>query len=118
MYAVFETGGQQFKVKVGDALKIDRIEGEVGQDLNFDKVLLLKTEEGCVLGSPYLAGVRVRTKILAQDRHRKVLVFKYKRRKGYQKLRGHRQHFTKVRITEIGEQGKTQDTAAPSDNTA
>lgn len=101
MYAVIETGGQQFKVKEGDAVKIEKIEGEVGQKVNFEKILMVQTGEKVQLGSPYVQGAMVESEILAQQRHRKVIVFKYKRRQGYQKLQGHKQHFTKIRITKI-----------------
>ncbi len=101
MYAVIETGGQQYKIKQGDTLKIEKIPAEVGNTIKFDKVLLVNTGEQCVVGSPYLKDVSVESEVLMQDRHRKVIVFKYKRRKGYQKKRGHRQHFTKVRILKI-----------------
>ena len=102
MYAVIETGGQQFKVKVGDTLKIEKIEGDVGQTVNFDKILLVQSDDAVKIGSPYVEGASVQSQILAQQRHRKVIVYKYKRRKGYDKKRGHRQYFTKVRITNIG----------------
>ncbi len=101
MYAVIETGGQQFKIKEGDALKVDKIEGEVGQTVKFDKVLMVKTDAETRLGGPYVAGAVVESEILLQDRHPKVIIYKYRRRKGYQKKMGHRQHFTKVRITKI-----------------
>jgi len=101
MYAVVEMGGQQFKVKEGDAVKVEKIEGDEGQSVSFDKILLIMSESGNKIGTPYVEGASVEGQILAQARHRKVLVFKYKRRKGYQKLQGHRQRFTKIRITKI-----------------
>jgi large subunit ribosomal protein L21 len=101
MYAVIETGGQQFKAKVGDTLKIEKIEGEVGQTINFDKVLMVRTDDACKMGAPYVEGAALRGEILAQDRHPKVLILKYKRRKGYMKKNGHRQPYTKIRVTGI-----------------
>jgi len=101
MYAVIVTGGQQFKVNVGDTLKVEKIEGDVGQPVNFEKILMIQSDSGMKIGAPYVEGASVESQILAQARHRKVVVFKYKRRKGYQQLQGHRQHFTKVRITKI-----------------
>ncbi len=101
MYAVIETGGQQYKIKEGDTLKIEKVPAEIGNTIKFDKVLLVNTGEKCRIGNPYVKDVTVESEVLLQDRHRKVIVFKYKRRKGYQKKRGHRQHFTKVRILKI-----------------
>jgi len=101
MYAVIETGGQQYKVKEGDALKIEKIDGDVGSKCKFEKVLVLTSDKGTKIGKPYLAGASVEGEILIQDRLPKIIVFKYKRRKGYQKKAGHRQFFTKVRITKI-----------------
>ena len=101
MYAVIETGGQQYKIKEGDTLKIEKVPAEVGNTIKFDKVLMVNTGEQCLIGNPYLKDATVESEVLMQDRHRKVIVFKYKRRKGYQKKRGHRQHFTKVRILKI-----------------
>ncbi|MCZ7585100.1 MAG: 50S ribosomal protein L21 [Deltaproteobacteria bacterium] len=101
MYAVIETGGQQYKVKEGDTLKVERLDGDVGSKLTFDKILVIGDEGDTKLGRPYVDGARVESEIVAQDRHRKVIVFKYRRRKGYQKKQGHRQPFTKVRITKV-----------------
>jgi large subunit ribosomal protein L21 len=101
MFAVVVMGGQQYKVKEGDAVKVEKIDGDSGNAVRFDKILLIGTESGNKVGTPYVEGASVEGEILAQARHRKVLVFKYKRRKGYEKMHGHRQHFTKIRITKI-----------------
>ncbi|MCC6158106.1 MAG: 50S ribosomal protein L21 [Deltaproteobacteria bacterium] len=101
MYAVFVTGGQQFKAKVGDTLKIEKIEGEVGQTVNFDQVLMVRSDDACRIGAPFVNGAKVESEILEQERRPKVYVVKYKRRKGYQKKNGHRQYYTKIRVKSI-----------------
>ena len=101
MYAVIETGGQQFKVAAGETLKVEKLEGDVGSEVILDKILMVKTDDGVKVGNPYLEGAQVKAEIVDQDRDKKVIVFKYKRRKGYKKMRGHRQHFTKIKISTI-----------------
>ncbi len=101
MYAVVVTGGKQHRVREGDLVQIEKIEGEVGAKVSFDRVLMLGGEGETKIGAPQVEGARVDAEILRQGRLRKVLVFKKKRRKNYRRLYGHRQPFTQLRITGI-----------------
>ena len=101
MYAVVETGGKQYKVKSGDTLRVEKLEGDIGSEITLDKVLLAGTGDKVKTGAPYVKGATVAAKIVEQHRTRKVIVFKYKRRKGYRVKRGHRQHYTALRIGDI-----------------
>ena len=101
MYAVIETGGKQYKVSKGDILKIEKLNVEEGQDVNFDKVLLYSNGDELQIGKPLLENVLVSGKVLAHGKGKKIIVFKYKPKKNYRKKKGHRQLFTKVRIEEI-----------------
>ena len=102
MYAVIETGGKQYRVQTGDEFCVERLTGEVGDEVVLDRVLMLGDENGAKFGTPFVDGANVKVEILAQDRDKKILVFKYKSKKNYRRLRGHRQYFTKVRVREIG----------------
>ena len=105
MYAIVESGGKQYRVTEGDVVRIEKMEGEPGQEILLDKILLVGSgEEGVRVGTPFLEDVRVRAEILAQRRGPKVLVFKFKRRKNHRKKQGHRQDYTGIRIKAI-EQG-------------
>ncbi|MCU0470615.1 MAG: 50S ribosomal protein L21 [Arcicella sp.] len=101
MYAIVEIAGQQFKVEKDRYLYTHRLAGEEGAELVFDKVLLVDNDGDIQVGVPTVAGAKVSGKILAHVRGEKVLVFKKKRRKGYQKQNGHRQDLTKVLIEGI-----------------
>ncbi len=101
MYAVLSTGGKQYKVEEGDVVRIEKIPGEVGTPVSFDKVLMLSNGEKVRVGTPLLEGISVNGHIIEQDKTRKILVFKYKRRKHYRRKQGHRQPFTAVKIDRI-----------------
>jgi len=101
MYAIVDIQGQQFKVEKDQKVYVHRLEGEEGISVSFDKVLLIDNEGKVAVGAPSLKGASVSAKILSHVRGDKVLVFKKKRRKGYQKLNGHRQNFTQIQIEEI-----------------
>jgi large subunit ribosomal protein L21 len=101
MYAVIESGGKQHRVAPGEAVTLEKLAGEVGDAISFDKVLLTSDGENISVGKPYLENVTVEGHITRQARHRKIVVFKYKRRKNYRRKRGHRQHFTLVQIDDI-----------------
>ncbi len=102
MYAIIETGGKQFKVTEGDVIRCDLLEGEVGKNVTFDRVVLASNGgEKVTLGSPLVKGASVTGKVLRQDKDRKILVFKYKPKKRVRKLTGHRQRFAEVQITKI-----------------
>lgn len=100
MYAVIKTAGKQYKVTEGQVLRLPLVDGEVGADIKFDEVLHLGGDNP-VLGSPVVPKASVSAKIVRHGRDRKILVYKFRRRKGYEKLRGHRQDFTEVRIENI-----------------
>lgn len=102
MYAVVNSGGKQYKVQEGDVLRVERLDGQVGDAVDFDRVLLFNDGESVQVGQPLLEDVKVRGQIVAQDKAKKIIVFKYKRRKGYRRTQGHRQPFTAVRIDRIG----------------
>ena len=100
MYAVIKTGGKQYKVTEGEFLKVEKLEGEVGDSIEFAEVLMVGGEK-IVVGAPLVAGASVTAKIAVQGKDKKVLVFKSKRRKDSRKLRGHRQHRTVLKIEKI-----------------
>ena len=102
MYAVIETGGRQFRAQVGDKFRVERLKGETSTEIIFDKVLAVGGEgTETRFGNPYVLGARVTGEIVKQARADKVLVFKYKSKKNYRKMRGHRQYFTEVVIRNI-----------------
>lgn len=101
MYAVFTSGGKQYRAAVGDVVQVERLEGEVGETLTLDDVLLVGGEAEVKVGRPRLEGASLKCEIVGQGRHRKIIVFKQKRRKGYRKKQGHRQYFTALRVKEI-----------------
>jgi len=100
MYAVIRTGGKQYRVAEGDVLRIEKITGDVGSEITFNEVLLLGGTEAPKIGQPMLGGAKVVAKILAQDKHRKVLHFR-KEKEGWTRRRGHRQPYTEVKVTSI-----------------
>ncbi len=100
MYAVIQTGGKQYKVAKGDRLRVEKLLGNPGDVITFDQVLLVGGET-MKLGQPTVAGAKVEAKITAQDRDKKIIVFKFRRRKNYRRKNGHRQPFTALEITEI-----------------
>jgi large subunit ribosomal protein L21 len=102
MYAIVDIAGQQFKVEKDSKLYVHRLEGKEGSKVSFDKVLLVDDKGKVSVGTPNVAGVSVSAKIVSHLRDDKVLVFKKKRRKGYQKLNGHRQDITEIVIEGIG----------------
>jgi len=101
MYAIVEISGQQFKVNKDQKIYVHRQEGEVGDKLKFDKVFLIDNNDGIKVGAPVVDGASVNASIVSHVRGDKVLVFKKKRRKSYQKLNGHRQDFTQLLIEDI-----------------
>jgi len=100
MYAVIRTGGKQYRVSEGDVLRIEKIAGDVGADVTFDEVLLVGGSDSPKVGQPTVQGAKVMGKILAQDKHRKVLHFR-KEKEGWTRRRGHRQPYTEVKVTSI-----------------
>ena len=101
MYAVIETGGKQHKVTVGEVLKVEKIEAEVGAFVEFD-VLMVQNDSGAAkVGTPKL-DIKAKAEVLAQDKYKKIIVYKYKAKKNSRRKKGHRQPFTSVKITAIG----------------
>lgn len=100
MYAVIKTGGKQYKVAEGEFLKVEKLEGEIGDSIEFAEILMIGGAK-TVVGAPLVAGASVTAKIAVQGKGKKVLVFKSKRRKDSRKLRGHRQHLTVLKIEKI-----------------
>lgn len=102
MYAIVATGGKQYKVEEGQVLRVEKLSGDVGDEITFDKVLMVSDGEKVEIGQPELDNVAVRGHIVSQGKSKKILVFKYKRRKRYRLKQGHRQQFTAVKIDSIG----------------
>lgn len=101
MYAVVATGGKQYRVQEGDVLRMEKIVGNVGDPVSFDRVLLISDGQNLIVGRPVVEQASVKARIVEQDRSKKIIVFKYKRRKGYRRKQGHRQDYTAVRIDNI-----------------
>ena len=101
MYAVIKTGGKQYRVAAGEKLKIEQIPADVGAEINLDQILMVGEGESVKIGTPLLSGASVKATVLAQGRHKKVTIFKMRRRKHYQKHQGHRQNLTEIRIDGI-----------------
>lgn len=101
MYAIVDIAGQQFKVIKDQKVYVHRLDAEEGTDMEFAKVLLINNEGKVQVGNPVVEGAKIAAKVLTHLRGDKVLVFKKKRRKGYQKLNGHRQNFTQIQIQDI-----------------
>ena len=101
MYAIMASGGKQYRVQEGDVLRLEKIDGDVGASVSFDQVLMVSDGEEVQLGRPVLEGATVHAHIVEQDKAKKIIVFKYKRRKRYRRKQGHRQPYTAVRIDRI-----------------
>jgi large subunit ribosomal protein L21 len=101
MYAVIKTGGKQHRVSEGDVLKIEKLEGQKGDTIVFEEVLLVSKEDQTRVGTPIVEGAKVVGEIVHQGKGPKIIIFKKKRRKGFLKKTGHRQLLTEVRIKEI-----------------
>lgn len=101
MYAVVETGGKQYRVSVGDAVFVEKLDVQEGDEVVLDKVLLVNSEGETQVGQPYLEGAAVVAKAVKQGKQKKIVVFKYKPKKNYRKKQGHRQPYTKLMIESI-----------------
>jgi large subunit ribosomal protein L21 len=113
MFAVFKTGGKQYRVGADDLLKVDKIKGEPGEIVEFGDVLLVGGES-ITLGAPTIAGATIAAEVIEQGRGPKIIAFKKRRRKNSRRKRGHRQEFTLVRITEILTDGRKPSKTARS----
>ncbi|MBK8228821.1 MAG: 50S ribosomal protein L21 [Flavobacteriales bacterium] len=114
MYAIVNIAGQQYKVEQAQKLKVHRLEAEEGKHLELDNVLLVSDGKTVSVGTPTVEGVRIAAKVLSHGKGDKVLVFKKKRRKGYQKLNGHRQYLTEIWIEAILGKGEKFDASKSS----
>jgi large subunit ribosomal protein L21 len=102
MYAIIEEGSHQFRIREGDRIRIDRRDGEAGDELVFPKVLLISAEDGSpIIGAPTVDGAQVTGKIVNQFRAKKIIIQKFRRRKNVRRKNGHRQPFTVVKITAL-----------------
>ena len=101
MYAVIITGGKQYRVQVGEKLKVEKLSVEAGSELVLDQVLMVSNNDQVSVGSPLPSGAKVNATVLSQGRHDKIRIFKMRRRKHYQKHQGHRQYYTEIQITGI-----------------
>ncbi|MCL2235047.1 MAG: 50S ribosomal protein L21 [Defluviitaleaceae bacterium] len=100
MYAIIETGGKQYKIAVGDTIKVEKLEAEAGGKFTFDTVMFV-SGDACKIGAPYVNGATVTAAVLEQGKHKKVHAFKYKSKKGYKRKVGHRQPYTALKIEAI-----------------
>ena len=101
MYAVIATGGKQYKVTEGSMIKVEKLAVEAGTAYAFDKVLVVSDDNGVKVGAPYVEGAKVNATVIGDGKAKKVIIYKYKPKKGFHKKKGHRQPFTKVKIDAI-----------------
>jgi large subunit ribosomal protein L21 len=101
MYAVVKSGGKQYKVQEGETFQVEKLPGEVGAEITFDDVLMFSDGENVQVGTPVLDNVTVKGTVVAQGQAKKIIVFKYKRRKRYRRKQGHRQQFTAIKVDSI-----------------
>ncbi len=102
MYAVIETGGKQYRVQPGDTLVVERLDAPVGSRVELDRVLMVVPDSGPPLvGRPLVAGARVRARVVAQEKGRKIIVFKFKAKVRYRRKQGHRQRYTRLAVEDI-----------------
>lgn len=101
MYAVLKTGGKQYKVSEGDVIFVEKLEADVDSTIELTEVLAVADDNGLNVGSPMVEGAKVVCKVLAQDKAKKIIVFKYKAKKDYRKKQGHRQPYTKLQVEQI-----------------
>jgi large subunit ribosomal protein L21 len=102
-FAIIEAGGRQYQVSPGDIIEIEKLPQKLGEKVIFDRVLLVAKDQGdsVEIGSPYLKGISVEAEVLAQSKWKKLIIFKKRPKKRYQKKQGHRQPFTKIKILKI-----------------
>ena len=101
MYAVIKTGGKQYRVSPGDSVEVEKLPQEVGEQVELDQVLLVADGSETQIGQPLVEGAKVKATVTRQAKGRKVVVFKFRPSKRYRRKRGHRQHYTRLRIDEI-----------------
>ncbi len=101
MYAIVETGGKQYKVSQGDILKVEKIDAQSGSEFELNKILFINKDGDILTGAPYIQNAKVLAEVIDSEKDKKVIVFKFKNRKGYQRKKGHRQIYTKLKIKDI-----------------
>ncbi len=101
MYALVEIKGKQYKVEKGKRIKVDKLDGKIGDKIEFDKVIMIGGTEEVKIGTPYLQGVKIAGTLENHLKDRKIIVYKYKRRKGYRRKRGHRQQYSYIKVDDI-----------------
>ena len=101
MYAIIETGNKQYKVQAGDVIRVEKLNVEPGTSYTFDNVLALNTDAGLTIGTPTVSGATVTATVTAQDKAKKVIIYKFKKKKGHHKKKGHRQPYTELKIDAI-----------------
>jgi len=106
MYALIEFAGKQFKVEEGSSIKVPYVDGKVGSKVNFEKIIYMDDGKNKTVGTPIVAGVKIDGEIVSHGRERKVVVFKFKRRKGYQKKNTHRQEYSILKVGKVGKAKK------------
>ena len=115
MYAIIQTGGKQYKVSPGDIVDVETLDVGDSDAVLFEQVLAIGDDADVSIGTPNVAGATVSGELVEQRRGKKVIAFKKKRRKGYQRKKGHRQNLSRVRIVEITKSGDSSSSAAPED---
>lgn len=103
MYAIFETGGKQYKVQVGDIINVEKLKLEPGSNHVFKNVLLINNENDLLVGTPNIDTATVTATVMAQDKAKKVIIYKFKAKKGYHKKKGHRQPYTQLKVESINQ---------------
>lgn len=101
MFAIIQTGGKQYMVSKGDKIQVEKLEGDAGTSITFDKVLFVGDDKTSTIGKPVISGGTVEAKILLQGRGDKIRIFKYKAKSKYRRTQGHRQSFTELEITKV-----------------
>lgn len=101
MYAIIETGGKQYKVQEGDAIRVEKLDTVEGEAIKFEKVLLISNDGNLNVGKPYIEGASVDAVVESQGKEKKIIVFKFKRKEDYRRKQGHRQPYTQVKIEKI-----------------
>ena len=101
MYAIIETGGKQYRVSEGDAISVEKLPYQVGDEVELDRVLLVSGAKGLTIGQPVVEGAKVVARVESEGRGRKILVWKYRPKQRYRRRQGHRQAFTRLRIEKI-----------------
>ncbi len=101
MYAIFKTGGKQYRVSEGDTIVVEKLAVEEGATVTFDEVLTIVNDADVKIGTPVVEGAKITAKVEKQDKAKKILIFKYKAKSNYRRRQGHRQPFTKITIEKI-----------------